>query len=276
MRIVAVGDNCLDWYLDRKKIYPGGNAVNVAVFAKRLSADSAYLGQFGTDRAGDIMISALASEGVDISHIRRAEGRSGYATVRNIEGERVFQGASDGVVAFDPVADDYDFMAGATLIHSGDSSFMGGHLARFAAIAPVSFDFSIKPAEYCPPILPHVTYATFSRPELDPAQLPDFIDWVHSFGVKYVQVTKGVAGSWVSDRRQIHHEPAVPTQVLDTLGAGDSFIAAMLVNLLKGASSAEAAALAAQFAADACRGYGAFGYEAEAADMTLASDHRYE
>jgi fructoselysine 6-kinase len=196
--------------------------------------------------------------------------------VRNVEGERVFQGASNGVVAFDPSAADYEFMAGAALIHSGDSSFMGEHLERFAAIAPLSFDFSIKPTEYCSPILPHVSYATFSRPEMDPAQVPDFIDWAHSRGAKYVLVTKGMAGSWVSDRTRIHHEPAVPTQVLDTLGAGDSFIAAMLMSLLRGESLAESAAFAAQFAAQSCRGYGAFGYEAAAAEMTLAADHRYE
>ncbi|MDR3069879.1 MAG: PfkB family carbohydrate kinase, partial [Propionibacteriaceae bacterium] len=151
MRIVAIGDNCLDWYLDREMVYPGGNAVNVAVYMRRLGADTAYIGQFGDDLAGDIMVDALKGEGVNLNRIRRVPGRSGYATVRNIDGDRVFQGSSKGVVAFEPNAGDFAFLEGADLIHTGDSSFMEEHLAHFAGLAPVSFDFSIKPDDYCEP-----------------------------------------------------------------------------------------------------------------------------
>jgi fructoselysine 6-kinase len=275
MRIVAIGDNCLDWYLDRHKVYPGGNAVNVAVFAHRLGADTAYIGQFGTDRAGDIMIAALAAEGVAIDRIRRVPGRSGYATIRNIDGERVFQGSSNGVVAFEPVQEDLDTLATADLIHTGDSSFLDAHLAEFAALAPVSFDFSTQPDEVCVPGLPHVTIASFSRPDLAAADIPAFIAWVHGHGPEQVHVTQGVAGSWVSRGDGIHHEPSVPTAVLDTLGAGDSFISAMLIGRLQGKPLEEAAATAARFAAAACTGYGAFGYETDAGDMTVAPDHHY-
>ncbi|MDR1710964.1 MAG: PfkB family carbohydrate kinase [Propionibacteriaceae bacterium] len=273
MRIVAIGDNCLDWYLDRQKIYPGGNTVNVAVFTHRLGAEAAYIGQFGADRAGDIMISALRAEGVDCGRIRQVPGRSGYATVRNIDGERVFQGGSNGVVVFAPDADDLAHMAGADLIHTGDCSFLEDYVAEFAAIAPVSFDFSIRPDDYCQPLLPHVKIASFSRPGLAAADIQDFIAWAHSFGPEQVHVTQGENGSWVSQGQGIHHEPSVPTQVCDTLGAGDSFISAMLIGRLQGKPLDQAAAFAARFAAKACQGYGAFGYEADAADMTVAPDH---
>ena len=44
-------------------MYPGGNAVNVAVHARRNGATSAYLGAVGTDRAGQVVLAALRGGG---------------------------------------------------------------------------------------------------------------------------------------------------------------------------------------------------------------------
>ncbi|MBI5027977.1 MAG: PfkB family carbohydrate kinase [Actinobacteria bacterium] len=276
MKVVAIGDNCLDWYLDRQMVHPGGNALNVAVYTHRLGAESSYIGQFGTDWAGDVMIAALEAEGVDISRIRRAVGTSGYATIETIRGDRVFRGSSNGVVAFTPTPEDYAFMAGADVIHTGDSSFLDEHVAELAAIAPVSFDFSIKPRDYCERLLPQVTYATFSRPGLSPDEVNDLIGWARDLGASEVFVTQGEAGSYSWADGRLHYEPAsAASQIVDTLGAGDSFIAGMLVARLAGAPLDAAAARASALAAQSCGTLGAFGYAEPAARMTVASDHRF-
>ena len=50
MRIVGVGDNVLDRYIDQGLMYPGGNAVNVPVLALRFGAEAAaYVGTVGDD-----------------------------------------------------------------------------------------------------------------------------------------------------------------------------------------------------------------------------------
>ena len=49
----------LDRYVEAGYMYPGGNAVNVAVHARRNGATSAYLGAVGTDRAGQVVLAAL-------------------------------------------------------------------------------------------------------------------------------------------------------------------------------------------------------------------------
>jgi fructoselysine 6-kinase len=274
MKVVAIGDNCLDWYLDRQMVHPGGNALNVAVYSHRLGAESGYIGQFGTDWAGDVMIHALEAEGVDISRIRRASGTSGYATIETVRGDRVFRGSSNGVVAFRPEPEDYAFMAGAGVIHTGDSSFLEEHVADFANLAPVSFDFSIKPDAYCARLLPHVTYATFSRPGLTPGEVEHLITWARGLGAAEVFVTQGEAGSWSWADGRLHHEPATATtRIVDTLGAGDSFIAGMLVARLDGAPLEAAAARASAFAAQSCGTLGAFGYAESAERMTVAPDH---
>ena len=55
MRLAAIGDNCVDFYEKQGWAYPGGNAVNVAVYGRQLGMDAAYLGWIGTDNLGDMM-----------------------------------------------------------------------------------------------------------------------------------------------------------------------------------------------------------------------------
>lgn len=46
MKLLGLGDNVMDAYLFRGELYPGGNAANVAVLAKRAGAEkSGYIGQ---------------------------------------------------------------------------------------------------------------------------------------------------------------------------------------------------------------------------------------
>ena len=52
-KMIAVGDNVVDCYLDDHVYYPGGNAVNVAVNCRRDGIeDVAYIGMFGNDGKG--------------------------------------------------------------------------------------------------------------------------------------------------------------------------------------------------------------------------------
>jgi len=48
-RIVAFGDNVVDCYRDRQQMFPGGNCVNHAVFARRFGAETAYAGAVSDD-----------------------------------------------------------------------------------------------------------------------------------------------------------------------------------------------------------------------------------
>ncbi len=67
MRLLGAGDNVVDRYRDLGLMYPGGNALNVAVAAARGGAAAAYVGAVGTDRAGDVVLAGLRAEGIDVS-----------------------------------------------------------------------------------------------------------------------------------------------------------------------------------------------------------------
>ena len=68
--VIGFGDNVVDCYEDRGLMFPGGNALNVSVFASRFGASACYVGAVGDDTAGNHVRAALVSEGVDISRLR--------------------------------------------------------------------------------------------------------------------------------------------------------------------------------------------------------------
>ena len=49
LKLIGVGDNVVDVYRNKGVMYPGGNALNFAVYNSLRGADAASLGVFGTD-----------------------------------------------------------------------------------------------------------------------------------------------------------------------------------------------------------------------------------
>src|SRR4029078_3206836 len=96
-RLLTVGDNVVDQYPQQGLMYPGGNAVNVAVHARRVGADAAYLGVLGTDTAGDAVRDALQAEDVDLVLVRVVDGPNASADITVVDGNRVFGVGRQGV-----------------------------------------------------------------------------------------------------------------------------------------------------------------------------------
>jgi fructokinase len=74
-------------------------------------------------------------------------------------------------------------------------------------------------------------------------------DLLSRFGVELVAVTRGAAGCLVRTRDEVVEEAGVPVRVVDTVGAGDAFTAALVCSVLEGKSVAESARFANRFAA---------------------------
>lgn len=259
--LAGLGDNVVDRYVDQGLMYPGGNAVNVAVHARRSGADAAYVGVLGSDDAGDLIESSLRSEGVELERVRRVDGENAFATVHTDEkGNRSFGLCLKGVSLFKPDADDLDYLAGFDVVHLCETIRMEAALPDIAARATVSYDFSDRDNDYAARLLPHITVATFSRPDADRATVEDQIAWAHERGARFVIVTQGARGAAISDATRVHHQKAASAQVVDTLGAGDSFIARLVVRLWEGVELPAAAAEAALYSAEVCSLPGGFGH----------------
>lgn len=51
IKVLGLGDNVVDKYMHIKTMYPGGNALNIAVLARLSGIEVGYLGVFGDDEA---------------------------------------------------------------------------------------------------------------------------------------------------------------------------------------------------------------------------------
>ena len=126
----------------------------------------------------------------------------------------------------------------------------------------LSYDFSnlARKREYVDLVCPHLRFAFFSGSDLSDDETQDLISAVHFRGVEVVGITQGSRGALFSRRGALYRQGIKPVQVVDTMGAGDSFIAGFLTRFLHGAGMEEALDFAAGCAARTCTVYGGFGY----------------
>lgn len=72
-----------------------------------------------------------------------------------------------------------------------------------------------------------------------------------------VALTRGAAGALLVSATEVIDQPGIPTMVRDTVGAGDSFTAALVVGLLRGEPLSTLARVACETAAAVCAHAGA-------------------
>jgi fructoselysine 6-kinase len=261
-RICGVGDNVVDRYVQTGVMYPGGSAANVAVHARRLGSNAGYVGILGDDEAAAHVLKSLLEEDVDVSRVRHEPHPNAFADVSlDQNGNRVFGEFRPPVGRLELVEDDLDYLTGSDWVHTGHSSFTLSELPKMRSVSRVVFDFSYLDLDAARPVLPLVSAAVFSRGEASEEDCLALIEAAAGHGPDLVVVTRGAEGSLVwSAREDLVRQPAVPVRAVDTLGAGDAYLAALLCGLSSGRPLHDAAAGAAAYAAAVCEHYGAFGH----------------
>jgi len=261
-RLVAVGGAVVDCYQDLGRGYPGGNGPSVAVHAARHGASSAFLGVVGADPAGAHFRTALGEEGVEVSRLRCHPGPTPVVIVRReATGECICVACPVHLLPFDPGPEDQASLAGCDLIHLADTSRLAHRVPWLAERGRLSYDFGTGPSVGDEALLPFIWLAALSRPSSGAEEAAEQCRRIQGRGPEVVVVTRGRAGATVARGRALHHQPAAPGLTVDTLGAGDAFLAGLAVNLLSGEALAQAAAGAAGYTAAACSSPGAFGHE---------------
>jgi fructoselysine 6-kinase len=267
MKLLAVGDNVVDYYEDREEMFPGGNALNVAVFWRQNGVEEvSYIGIVGNDEEGDHIMDSLKSEDINVSRVRRAIGPSGVAVVTLDEnGDRKFVGSNKGGVqsilklAFSET--ELEYIGSHSLLHTSVFSRLESELPLLKKHIYLSFDFSTTyDDDYLAQVCPYLTFAIFSGGDLSRKECEELITKAHKLGTRNVLVTRGEEGALFSDSHNLYEQSIVETEVVDTLGAGDTFVAIFLKEYLLNPDPKQAMAMAAAAAADTCKSFGAFGY----------------
>jgi fructoselysine 6-kinase len=259
--VVAVGDNVVDMYPSLGRLFPGGNAVNVAVAVRRSGVEAAYAGVVGTDDAGAAIRSALEAEDVLTDRLRTKEGPTASCVVELAAGDRIFVDGDLGVSRFRLDEADLEYLSGFDCIHTGECSGTEDQLEELAGVSRISFDFSDRPFDYCAPLLDKVWLASFSGHNLDSGKVSALADRALRGGAEIVLVTRGADGACLftvsGAAIQVKAEPIVP---VDTLGAGDAVIGSVLAGLLREQDLESVMQSAMTLAAEVCQHHGAFGY----------------
>jgi fructoselysine 6-kinase len=267
VRLLAVGDNCVDHYAELGRRFPGGNALNVVVYASRVPGVQAdYVGVVGTDPNGGFILDQMTAQGLDAGKVLRREGETAVTTILIKNGERVFAHYLEGVqkdATLPPGA--LPDTRGYDLIHFSVWGLGREHIPniRKTSEALLSCDFSNQLDDPRTGIMPHLDFSFFSgRHLLERGEDPEAkIMELKERTPGLVAMTLGERGSLVYDGDKVYRGRALPVEVVDTLGAGDSWIAAFLCGRLGGYSVEESMKAGHRAAAETCRRLGAWGGE---------------
>ena len=240
MKLAAVGSNCIDYYsnIDNGKAYPGGGPVNMAVYTVRLGGEASYIGPVGDDEFGRIMIEAVRNKGVDVSHMRSEKGRTAVSQVELVDGERVFGDYDEGVLSdYRLSEEDIQFISQHDMVVCDLWGKVEGQFKdmKEKGITTV-FDCATRPEDEAAQIaMPYTDYLFFSSDDGDTPELRKQMEDYHEKGPRLVIAMLGTEGSLCYDGETCHKFGIVECDdVVDSMGAGDSYIAGFLFGLSEG------------------------------------------
>lgn len=255
----TIGDNTIDQYFgvdDRS--FVGGNALNVAMQIKLLGHDVRYAGAIGPDANGVRIRTALEDHGVVTDGLVVMDGVTSISKIRvEPSGERqiVFE---DFAVCADYRPDEHELneLAECAVVHIGMSPHAGEirqELSRRGVL--ISQDCAVSHG------FDHLDVAFCSAGE-DLAAAEALAESAIAGGAKLAVVTRGAAGSLAFDGRTWTTQAAEPITVVDTTGAGDSFIAGYLAAMAEGKELRGCMAAGSVAASRTCQHWGGWPQQA--------------
>ena len=236
---------------------PGGSPANVAVGLARLGVPARMLARLSDDVLGRRLRAHLIGNGVDLSYAVAAPEPSSLAIVAlQADGSAAYDFRVDGTADWQWTDDELtSALDGAAALHVGSLGLTtppGGAVlrrlaARATATATVSFDPNVRqllmgpPAEVLAVVHELLAVADVVKASdedvawLEPDKTPEEVaaSWL-SHGPGLVVVTRGGDGALASGRgSRAVSRPGVAVDVVDTVGAGDSFMSALLAGLAR-------------------------------------------
>lgn len=248
--VVVVGEALVDIVVSSQGTveYPGGSPANVAYGLGRLGVPTTLLTSIGDDNHGAAIERHLASAGVELLTRTGRRGRTATATATL---------AADGSAHYDfDIQWDLPAIAPAPqpkILHTGSiATFLEPGAAAVRALLEqvhqqclVTYDPNVRPAlvgsqagarmtfEELIPFTDVVKLSDEDAHWLYPKQsLEDTSQRILDLGAGLVVVTKGSEGSMLSTTGTRVLVPSVESTVADTIGAGDSYMSALIYGLL--------------------------------------------
>lgn len=265
-------------HLKQATIGFGGAESNVAIGLRRLGVPVTWMGRVGADAVGDLIVRELTAEGVGLAVVRDADAPTSVLlkTHRMPGTTEVLYYRKGNAGGRLTTADlDLDAVRRASLLHvTGISLALSTSMrdaihtavatARDAGV-PVSFDLNHRSklwsadaaAEAYNRMLPlaDLVFAGDDEAAIAVGRADDPSELAHRLveaGAGEAIVKLGAEGALALVEGRVQRRAAVRVPVVDTVGAGDAFVAGYLAEWLRGADPDERLATAVATGAAAC------------------------
>lgn len=277
--IIGLGEVLWDMLPQGRQL--GGAPANFAYHVSKLGCQGIIVSAIGNDALGDEIKSFLEDKNID-SHLVRVEYPTGVVEVElndaGVPSYNIVENAAWDNLPFTPqmltIAQNAQAVCFGSLAQRGEVSRRT--IMQFVeSLSPYClrvFDINLRQIYYSKEViewsLHHCDVLKLNDEELleieqmwGVASMTDaeFCAELHCrYGIKYVIVTCGDRGSYVySHDEDVSFEETPKVEVIDTVGAGDSFTAAFVASLLNGATIKDAHQKATVVAAMTCAHRGA-------------------
>ncbi|WP_137598053.1 PfkB family carbohydrate kinase [Paucilactobacillus kaifaensis] len=241
MKVAAIGDNVVDLYLNQKMMYLGGNSLNFANFASEMdSVESMYVGNFGNDVLSEYVQTTLDKLSVNHRLSRILNGASGYSLVKVEDGDRTFLGSNQGGVLQNGILlskSNIDYLNDFDLVHFNANGNADEWLCKIAK-PKIIYDYSdFDSIEQVRNTVKFVDIACFSMANKTNSEvankLSEIVDISENDQI-IILITRGELGAQAYYAGHVFKQPAERVKhVVDTMGAGDSFITSFGINIMK-------------------------------------------
>lgn len=254
--VVGIGEVLWDVFPDAAHF--GGAPANFACHSAALGAEAWIVSAVGCDELGERARETLRRKGVHVGFLQTEEwhGTGSVHVTLDARGQATYAFAPD------PAWDHLSWSPGLEALARRCDAVCFGTLAQRSATAadtihrflnataPAAwrvFDVNLRQNFYCREILLR-SLATANVLKLNDEELPVLQELLDlgggsqemllralgdRFGLKGIAFTRGAHGSLLWWRGEFHEEFPAPVEVLDTVGAGDSFTAALILGLLR-------------------------------------------
>lgn len=236
---------------------PGGAPANVAVGLAKLGVDTGFIGKVGADAFGDFLRETLQQNGVNTDYLIAGEGSrttlAFVATRSDGMKDITFYRHPGADIQLSPNEINIDYVQSAELLHYGSVSLShspsreatlhaiqsaragGARLSYDPNLRLMLWDNATDAKRWIWEVMPYADVVKISEEEWEfvtgDADLEQGIKRILGLGVKLLVVTLGERGCYYTNGFAEGFVDGFIVDVVDTLGAGDAFVAAMLTQL---------------------------------------------
>ena len=261
LQITCFGEVLWDVFPTYRRI--GGAPLNVALRLHSLGADVKMISRVGNDQDGGEIYDYVAAEGLTTAHFQKDQKLSTGTVDVHLDESNTASYTINSPAAWDmiqPASDLTDVLTGSDAIIFG-SLVCRNETSKSTLIDLLKtakykiFDLNLRPPNYDLNVVSQLMHRSdfikMNDEELEiisshlgvkRGSIPDLVQGIRNQlgNDKSICITKGPDGAELYHKEHFYTNPGYSVKVADTVGAGDSFLATLVFNLLKGESPQKA------------------------------------